>query len=123
MAAGRVMGGAMGQMIDEWLRGLVADGPMVPRRGQVHHWLLIACILGSTSYAIIDTVPAFWGDFQPLIIVLDRLALALMTVDYAVRLCVAWAGIGDERRWAGMGRYMVSAYGLFDVELKTPGDH
>jgi len=110
----------MGISVDDWLRGLLADGPMAPRRARVYRWVLIACILISTAYAILDTVPGMWGDGGKWINVLDLLALVAMTVDYGLRLRLAWDGIGDERGWGPVGRYAASPYGLFDLAAVAP---
>jgi len=111
--------------IDDWLRGLLADGPMAPPRASAYRWLLIVCILGSTAYAALDTVPDFWGDFARWGGALNLTALVAMTIDYLLRGRLAWDGVGEEGDeasggWRAVGRYVASAYGIFDLLAVAP---
>ena len=109
--------------IDGWLRGLLAEGAMAPRRAIAYRWLLILCIVGSTAYAAMDTVPGIWGEFARLFAGIDLLALALMTLDYLLRIRLAWCGRGGsdgDGGWSGVIRYVSSPYGLFDFFAVTP---
>jgi voltage-gated potassium channel len=107
--------------LDEWVQGLLADGPMAPRRAQLYRWMLTLAILGSTAIAIINTAPDPWGGFAPLAALAERGGLAVMTLDYVLRLRRAFADHGeDESGWAAVGRYAFSPYGVFDFLAVVP---
>ncbi len=107
--------------LDEWMQGLLAEGPMASRRARVYRWVLTLAILGSTAIAIINTTPNPWGRFAPLMVLAERGGLAMMTVDYLLRLRVAFAACGeDESGWAAVGRYAFSPYGVFDFVAVMP---
>jgi voltage-gated potassium channel len=107
--------------LDHWSRGLLAEGPAVPRRALVYRWLLMPCIVGATLISMIHTLPelppnlVWWSNLA------EQAGLAFMTFDYALRLRLAWT-MGDDwhERWASLGRYGLSAYGIFDFMAVVP---
>ncbi|MBI4985930.1 MAG: ion transporter [Rhodocyclales bacterium] len=101
---------------DDRLRDLLALGPTASPRAQAYRWALTACILGSTAYVVLDTVPGLWGGFAPWVGLLDLLGLSLMSVDYLLRLRLAWSDDG----WGAVGRYALSPYGLIDLAAVAP---
>ena len=115
----------MNAKLEHWLLGLLSQGPMSPRRAAAYRGLLSVCILGSTSYAAMNTVPGFWGDFAQWFALLNLGALAVMAADYLLRMRLAWGG-GDEHGaevgggWRGIGLYAASAYGIFDLLAVAP---
>lgn len=105
----------MGVGID-WLRGLVVEGPFPPARASAYRVVLIVAILVSTGIAILDTVPDLWGAYDATRRVVLHLTLALLLLDYALRLSVAW----EAGRWQAVMRYATSVFGAFDLLAVLP---
>ena len=106
---------------DEWERGLLAEGPLASRPARLYRWLLMIAILASTVIAIVDTMPDPWGRFAPLMALGERGSLAVMTLDYVLRLRRAYAEADeDEHGLAGLWRYALSPYGIFDFLAAVP---
>ncbi len=105
----------------DWVQGVLVEGPMAPRRARAYRWMLTLAILGSTAIAIIDTLPDPWGRFAPLAALAERGGLAVMTLDYLLRLYGAVAAKGDdESGWDALWRYAFSPYGVFDFLAVVP---
>jgi len=107
--------------LDHWSRGLLAEGPAVPRRAVLYRWTLVLCIIGATMIAMLGTVPDLSPDLRRWSGPAERLGLGLMSLDYALRLRLAWT-MGDDwhERWAAMARYAFSPYGVFDFLAVVP---
>lgn len=101
----------------DWLKGLVAEGPFPPRRAAAYRVLLVAAILASTAIAVLDTVPGLWSGYEGAERLVLHLALALLAVDYLLRLTAAWGGQG---RWPAVLHYATSPYGVFDFLAVVP---
>ncbi len=107
--------------LDEWGRGLLAEGPLASRPARIYRWLLMVAILASTVIAIVDTMPDPWGRFAPLAALAGRGFLALMTLDYLLRLRHAYIeSRDDDGGLAGLWRYALSTYGIFDFLAAVP---
>ncbi len=106
--------------MQDWLKGLVVEGPFPPRRASYYRMLLTVAIVVSTGVATLDTVPGVWeGLYAPSRLVLTA-ALALLMLDYVLRLIMAWQGAADEPRVRALSRYATSAYGIFDFLAVVP---
>lgn len=107
-------------MVD-WMKGLIADGPMPPRRAVVYRAILIFSIVLSTSIAIIETIPDAWSGFEVPVSLFGALLLAVLAADYILRLLTAWFTPNDEEsRWASVLRYALSPYGVMDFMAVVP---
>jgi voltage-gated potassium channel len=107
--------------LDDWVRNVLADGPMAGRSARVFRLALSLCILSSTAIAILDTVPDAFGGFQTLVRVAELGALAVMAVDYLLRLRLASLGHSDEETpLRALLNYATSPYGIFDFLAVVP---
>ena len=105
---------------DMMLMRLLTDSSMAPMIARLYRLVMILCILGSTAIAIVATVPGVWGPFGALVSHAELLSLAVLTVDYALRLRLAWIGDEDERGWLSLAQYALGPYGLFDFLAVVP---
>ena len=83
--------------------------------------LLIAAILAGTAAPLLETVEPFDHDFRLLLRVLDGLAVALLTIEYAVRLWAApEAALSTQSPTQARLRYARSPFGLIDLLAILP---
>lgn len=105
----------------EWLKGLFADGPFPSRQAVGYRRVLITCTLSSTAIAILGTVPDVWGDWQWAIGWAEGATLVVLSLDYLLRLVLAWRSRFDgEAGWRALWRYASSPYGVFDFLAVVP---
>lgn len=105
----------------DWLKGLVVDGPFPPFRARAYRLLMIAVVLGSAMIAILNTLPDFWHGLEQGVALAEDVGLALLALDYILRLWLAHATRAlDDRPWRSLARYAASPYGLFDFLAVMP---
>lgn len=106
----------------EWIRGVVVEGPFPPRRATAYRALLMTAVLLSTGIAVLDTVPDMWGEWAAPADAALAVALAVLVLDYALRLMLEWwrPVVEGEARWRAVWRYATSAYGVFDFLAVVP---
>ena len=109
----------MSSSMDRYVLGFIDDSPIADWHAVLYRGLVIICILGSTAFAITDTVAGIWQDKAFLFVAAANVALATMTIDYLARLRASMLGCGEEG-WSGLGRYCCSAYGIFDILAVAP---
>ncbi|MCA1908002.1 MAG: cyclic nucleotide-gated ion channel/potassium channel family protein [Magnetospirillum sp.] len=96
-----------------WWRGTLGGEPSASRRAQFYRAVLVAVILCFTGMTAIDTMPGIWGEAETVIRHLGHACIAMLAVDYLLRLVAA----KGEGRLAG---YAFGIYGLFDVLAFAP---
>jgi voltage-gated potassium channel len=107
--------------MNEWVKGLIAEGPFPPKRAVVFRAILVTSIVLSTAIAIIDTVPDIWVPYQAPVQGFGAVLLAVLSADYVLRLFAA-AMTPDEDEAVGKAviRYALSPYGIFDFMAVVP---
>jgi voltage-gated potassium channel len=107
-------------MID-WIRGLVAEGPLPPRRAVVYRAVLVGSIVLSTAYAMVDTVQGLWGDYELAASLANAVLLVVLAGDYGVRMVTAAANRAeDESASTAVIRYALGPFGIFDFVAVVP---
>ncbi|MBI2235710.1 MAG: ion transporter [Magnetospirillum sp.] len=105
-----------------WLGGMLADGPFPPRRAAFYRAALIACILLSTTVAIVDTVPDdVWGTTRWAVKLAENATLVVLALDYLLRMVQAWHRPAEgQSEWAALSAYLTSPFGIFDFLAVVP---
>lgn len=111
----------MAVALDYWVSKVLADGPMTGQTARFYRLVLWLCILGSTSIAILGTVPDAFGGFESFVRLGELGALVLMSVDYLLRLRLASIERAeDDTALRSVMDYATSAYGIFDFLAVVP---
>ena len=98
-----------------WVRGMLDNEPMAPRRAVWYRLLLTTAILGFTAFTAVDTVPGVWGETAAAVRALATLCLGLLALDYLLRIAAA----ARPSLRGGMA-YVFSPYGVFDLLAIVP---
>jgi voltage-gated potassium channel len=105
----------------EWMKGLIAEGPLLPKRAGIYRGILVVSIVLSTAVAMIETVPEAWGEFEKPVRLFGAVLLAVLAADYILRLVVAaFTPLDGESPWASVLRYALSPYGIMDFMAVVP---
>lgn len=107
--------------MQDWLTGLMVEGPFPPRRAVVFRYTLIVCIVLSTCVAILDTIDGVWAAHEAWASGFSALLLAVLTTDYALRLYVGGLNpVEGDTSLSARLRYALSPYGIFDFMAVVP---
>jgi voltage-gated potassium channel len=107
--------------MQDWVKGLIAEGPFPPKRAVVFRSFLIMCIVVSTGIAMVDTVDGVWGLHEPLAANISAFLLLVLTADYGLRLYAAGLDVAeDETALKARLRYALSPFGIFDFMAVVP---
>ncbi len=107
--------------MQDWVKGLIAEGPFPPKRAVVFRSFLIVCIVLSTGIAMVDTVEGVWGLHERLAVNISAFLLMVLTADYGLRLYSAGLDVAeDETALKVRLRYALSPFGIFDFMAVVP---
>lgn len=102
----------------EWIGALLSVEPMAPRRARFYRWLITLAVLVFTARTVVDTVPAVWDEHVLLAHAIGLVCLAVLGLDYALRLVAAAAT--SRLPLTGIAAYAISPYGVFDFVAVVP---
>ena len=111
--------------IDRFITLLLDDGALAQFRARgLYRPTLILAIVVSTLITIVDTVPDVWGEWSAYVKWAVGAALALMSVDYVMRLRLAWLsgkkGTRGHSPMKALSKYALGPYGIFDFMAVVP---
>lgn len=105
----------------DWLVSLVNETPVPSGPALAYRAILIACILLTTILAMVDTIPDAWAGYAAEERFFSVALLAVMTVDYALRLIAAARSAGPaQTKLRAIRHYATSFYGVFDFLAVLP---
>jgi voltage-gated potassium channel len=89
--------------------------------GRLVSWLLLVLILVNVADVALDTVPGFYGEWQPWLVALQSLSMVVFALEFALRLWVAGMphGDGHETPRGARLRYLGS-FGWVDLIVILP---
>lgn len=103
------------------LSQLLDSGPFPTRWAFLYRLGVVTAIFLSTGIAVLKTVPGFAEAFGHLPSLIQQAAMAVLAVDYGLRLLSAWLLSGRGRKGLdGLLRYGLGAYGIFDFLAVVP---
>lgn len=98
------------------LLALVDDGPLAPLPAMVFRTVIVGCLLVATAAAVVDTVPTIHIGQGVLLWRLEASLTAVFLFELLLRTAAAHRRDGIN----GVRRYLLSAYGLFDLLAVLP---
>lgn len=103
-----------------WADALLAEGPLAPSQARWYRLGIIAATLAGTTMVVLDTVPEVWKGHERTKGFVEAAMLAVLGMDYLIRLATAYRAGGGRGPGANLWRYVTSLYGIFDFLAVFP---